>query len=171
MDMALISLRDVGVAAPRTLFQNLTFTLAAGDRIGLIAGNGGGKSTLLRCLAGLAEPDAGSVTLSRSLRVGFVEQDLPDALLRLTLHEAVRRALPPAAREHEAWRVGAVLDEFEAPADLRDRLVGALSGGGVDGPCKTHLGQRRCAASTDRIHASDFQENSLPQKLFLEKAI
>ncbi len=129
MDMALISLRDVGGVTLRPLFQNITFNFGPGDRIGLIAGNGGGKTTLLRCIAGLADPDAGSVTLSRGLRVGYVEQDVPDALLGLTLHEAVRRALPPGTREHEAWRVGAVLDEFDTPDDLRDRSVAALSGG------------------------------------------
>ena len=126
MDMALISLRDVGVVSPRTLFQNLTFSFGPGDRIGLVAGNGGGKSTLLRCIA---DPDTGSVTLSRGLRVGYVEQDVPDTLLGLTLHEAVRRALPPAEREYESWRVGAVLDEFDTPADLRERPVAVLSGG------------------------------------------
>ena len=97
MDMALISLRDVGVVTPRPLFQNVTFSFGPGDRVGLIAGNGGGKSTLLRCVAGQADPDAGSIVLSRGLRVGHVEQDVPDTVLSLTLHEAVRRALPPGA--------------------------------------------------------------------------
>ncbi len=127
--MALISLRDVGVVTPRPLFQNITFSFGPGDRVGLIAGNGGGKSTLLRCIAGEADPDMGSVVLSRSLCVAHVEQDVPEPLLRLTLHEAIRRALPLMEREHEAWRVDAVLDEFDTPSDLRDRPVVALSGG------------------------------------------
>ena len=127
--MSLISLRDIGVVAPRTLFQNLTLSFGPGDRIGLVAGNGGGKSTLLRCIAGLAEPDQGAVTLSRGLRVGHVVQDMPDSLLSLTLHEAVRRALPAATREDEAWRVGMVLDEFDTPEALRNRPIAELSGG------------------------------------------
>jgi ATPase subunit of ABC transporter with duplicated ATPase domains len=127
--MGTIGLRDVGVVSPRTLFQNLTFTVGVGDRIGLIAANGGGKSTLLRCIAGQLDPGSGAVTLSRGLRIGFVEQDVSDNLLDLTLADAVRRALPPETREHEAWRVGAVLDEFDAPSDLHDRPVRALSGG------------------------------------------
>ena len=127
--MATISLRDVGVQTPRLLFQDITLTIAAGDRIGLVAGNGAGKSTLLRSIAGQAEPGSGSVALSRGLRIGFVEQDVPATLLPLPMAEAVRRALPAAAREHEAWRVGAVLDEFEAPAEFYDRPVAALSGG------------------------------------------
>ncbi len=127
--MGTISLRDVGVLSPRTLFQNLTLSFGPGDRIGLVAGNGGGKSTLLRCIAGQTEPGSGAITRSRGLRVGFVEQDVPADLLELTLAEAVRRALPPELREYESWRVGAVLDEFDTPEDLRDRPVQALSGG------------------------------------------
>ena len=84
MDMALISLRGVGVVTPRPLFQSITFSFGPGDRVGLIAGNGGGKSTLLRCVAGQADPDMGSVVLSRGLRVAHVEQDVPAPLLRLT---------------------------------------------------------------------------------------
>lgn len=127
--MALISLRDVGVVSPRTLFQNIGFNFGSGDRIGLIAGNGGGKSTLLRCVAGLAEPDQGGITLSRGLVVGYVEQEMPTGLLGLSLREAVRRALPALQREQEEWRVGVVLDEFDTPEELRDRRVGELSGG------------------------------------------
>jgi ATPase subunit of ABC transporter with duplicated ATPase domains len=127
--MALIALRDLGVVTPRLLFQNLTLSIGPGDRIGLVAANGAGKSTLLRCIAGQAEPDAGSVVLSRGTSLGFVEQDVPPGLLGLTLAEALRRALPAARRAQEEWRVGAVLDEFSAPEELRDRPLAALSGG------------------------------------------
>ena len=126
--MALISLRDLGMVTPRPLFQNLTLSIGPGDRIGLVAGNGSGKSTLLRCVAGSIEPDQGSVVLSRGAGLGYVEQDVPPALLGLPLAEMLRRALPPAGREHESWRVGAVLDEFDTPDALYDRPLGALSG-------------------------------------------
>jgi len=127
--MPLISLRDVGVLSPHPLFQNLTMTVGETDRIGLIAGNGGGKTTLLRCLAGLADPTEGDIVRSRGMRVGYVEQDVPANLLALPLAEAVRRALPPAERDAEAWRVDVVLDDFAAPADLCERPLNALSGG------------------------------------------
>jgi ATPase subunit of ABC transporter with duplicated ATPase domains len=127
--MSSISLRDVGVLTPHPLFQSLTMVIGDADRIGLIAGNGGGKTTLLRCLAGLAEPTAGEIVRSRGLRIGYVEQDVPANLLNLTLAEAARRALTPAERESNERRVDVVLDEFGAPADLRDRPLHALSGG------------------------------------------
>ncbi|HME22207.1 MAG TPA: ABC-F family ATP-binding cassette domain-containing protein [Acetobacteraceae bacterium] len=127
--MPSISLRDVGVLTPHPLFQNLTMTIGDADRIGLIAGNGGGKTTLLRCLAGLAEPTTGDIVRSRGMRVGYVEQDVPANLLNLPLAEAIRRALPAADRDSNGWRVDVVLDEFGASADLLDRPLNALSGG------------------------------------------
>lgn len=127
--MPSINLRGVGVLSPYPLFQNLTMSIGETDRIGLIAGNGGGKTTLLRCLAGLAEPTSGDIVRSRGMRVGYVEQDVPANLLLLPLHEAIRRALPPADRDSDAWRVDVVLDEFGAPAELRERSLQALSGG------------------------------------------
>ena len=127
--MPTVTLRDVGVLTPHPLFQNLSLIIGGGDRIGLIAGNGGGKTTLLRCLTGIAEPTSGSIVRSRGMRVGYVEQDVPTNLLNLSLAEAIRRALPAAERESNQWRVDVVLDEFAAPAELHDRPLHELSGG------------------------------------------
>jgi ATP-binding cassette, subfamily F, member 3 len=57
-----------------TLFENVTFTLALGDRVALVAPNGSGKTTLLRLLAGEIEPDAGSAVLKRDATLGFYRQ-------------------------------------------------------------------------------------------------
>jgi ATPase subunit of ABC transporter with duplicated ATPase domains len=127
--MSSMNLRQVGILTPHSLFQDLNFTIGGSERLGLVAGNGAGKSTLLRCLAGLTEPMSGEIIRSRGLRLEFVEQDVPGNLLDLTLAEAVRRALPLAERDANAWRVDVALDEFDTPAELRDRPVRALSGG------------------------------------------
>jgi len=57
------------------LFQNISFTVSEGDRIGLIGPNGSGKSTLLRILAGEVDPDGGNVAVRKRLRLTYVEQD------------------------------------------------------------------------------------------------
>lgn len=59
---------------PRPLFANLELAVVEGDRIGLIGPNGSGKSTLLRILAGRDQPDAGTLTMRKGLRVGYVPQ-------------------------------------------------------------------------------------------------
>jgi ATPase subunit of ABC transporter with duplicated ATPase domains len=127
--MPSISLRDVGVLSPHPLFQSLTLVIGDTDKVGLVASNGGGKTTLLKCLAGLMEPTTGDVTRSRGMRIGYVEQDMPPNLLTLPLDEVIRRALPAAERESQEWRVDVVLDEFGAPDELRRRSLNTLSGG------------------------------------------
>jgi ATP-binding cassette subfamily F protein uup len=57
------------------LFQNVSFTISDGDRIGLIGPNGSGKSTLLRILAGQIGTDAGEVSFRKRTRLAYVEQD------------------------------------------------------------------------------------------------
>ncbi|WP_423067972.1 ABC-F family ATP-binding cassette domain-containing protein [Devosia sp. CN2-171] len=127
--MGSISLQNLSTIATDPLFTGLSVVIADGDRVGLVAGNGLGKTTLLRIMAGLAEPTAGEVVRSRGLRMGYVEQDVPAALMPLTLRDAVLDALPPTDRETDAWRADVALDGFETPYELRDRKVSELSGG------------------------------------------
>ena len=56
------------------LFENISFSVAAGQKVGLIAKNGTGKSTLLSLIAGHDSPDAGSIIFRRDIKVGILEQ-------------------------------------------------------------------------------------------------
>ncbi len=58
----------------RILFEDITFGVNEGDKIGIIAKNGTGKSTLLRIIAGIESPDSGSVIFRQGLKVGILEQ-------------------------------------------------------------------------------------------------
>ena len=58
----------------RVLFADVTFGVNEGDKIGLIAKNGMGKTTLLRCIAGTEGYDSGSVVFRNGLKTGFLEQ-------------------------------------------------------------------------------------------------
>lgn len=127
--MGSISLRNAGLVATDTLFSNLNFVVADGDRVGLVAGNGRGKTTLLRAIVGQGELTSGDIVRSRGLQVGYVEQDMPPKSMSLTLYDAVLEALPVADRETDSWRVDVVLDEFETPEAMRNRKLTELSGG------------------------------------------
>jgi ATPase subunit of ABC transporter with duplicated ATPase domains len=127
--MGSISLRNISAIATAPLFANLNIVIADGDRVGLVAGNGLGKTTLLRIMAGESEPAGGEIVRSRGLKLGYVEQDVPAALLPLSLRDAVLDALPPGDRDTDAWRADVALDGFDTPYEMRDRLVSELSGG------------------------------------------
>lgn len=58
----------------RLLFEDITFGVYEGDKIGIIAKNGTGKSTLLKLIAGKESPDSGNIIFRNGLRVGILEQ-------------------------------------------------------------------------------------------------
>jgi len=127
--MSILNLNTLSITLGTPLFTGLNLTLEKADRIGLIAGNGRGKSTLLRCLAGRHEPTSGEITRTRGLRIGHLEQDVPEALLPLTLYDAVLSALPSEQAEYDSWRVDVVLDDLKVPYEHQQKPMQALSGG------------------------------------------
>lgn len=120
-------------AAP--LFQNISFAVHDGDRIGLIGPNGAGKSTLLAILGGEQEPDSGEVAFRKRVRVGYVHQIsdfAPGSTVRAVLESAlVRAGVPEANREQRLretlGRAGFV--ESEASGISFSAEAATLSGG------------------------------------------
>jgi ATPase subunit of ABC transporter with duplicated ATPase domains len=127
--MTLINIRNLGVTLSAPLFSQLNLVVNAGDRIGLVAANGRGKSTLLRCIAGTVEASHGEIARSRGLTVGHVEQDVPGALMDRSFYGAVLEALAAGQRLSERWRVDVALDSLEVPEALRQKPLKHLSGG------------------------------------------
>ncbi len=70
------------------LFEDITFKLGNGDRIGLIGKNGAGKSTMLKILSKEMEPDSGQIAADKELKIGFLKQDIDFVLGRTVLEEA-----------------------------------------------------------------------------------
>lgn len=127
--MTLITIRNLGVTLGAPLFSRLDLSINAGDRIGLVAANGRGKSTLLRCIAGMVEPGDGEIARSRGLTIGYVEQHVPSALVDKPFHAAVLDMLPPERRASEGWRVDVAMDSLDVPEALQHRPLRQLSGG------------------------------------------
>ena len=127
--MALINIRNLGVTLGALLFSRLNLIVNAGDRIGLVAANGRGKSTLLRCIAGTMEASEGDIIRSRGLTVGHVEQDVPKTLMDRPLYAAVLEKLSIDQRLSERWRVDVALESLEVPEAMRQKPLKQLSGG------------------------------------------
>jgi ATP-binding cassette subfamily F protein 3 len=70
------------------LFEDITFKLSSGDRIGLIGKNGAGKSTMLKILSKEMEPDSGQMAADKNLSIGFLKQDIDFIFGRTVLDEA-----------------------------------------------------------------------------------
>ncbi|MDB5524199.1 MAG: transporter ATP-binding protein [Rhizobium sp.] len=127
--MSLINIRNLGVTRSAPLFSNLNLLIGPGDRIGIVAANGRGKTTLLRCIAGTEDATTGDIARSRGLTIGYVEQSVPKRLLDTPFYDAVRMALPDEQAETESWRVDIVLDDLGVEEAVRSRSLRQLSGG------------------------------------------
>jgi ATP-binding cassette subfamily F protein 3 len=134
----------------RRVLDGLDLELADGARIGVLGPNGGGKSTLLRILAGLEHPDAGQVVRRRGLVHAFLPQEVagdertplatvlaarPEiAELEADLHAVERRLADPA--------LAADMDAMARALARQERLLARwseLGGDRVEGEARTHL--------------------------------
>jgi len=70
------------------LFEEITFKLGNGDRIGLIGKNGAGKSTMLRILSKEQEADSGQIAADKDLKIGFLKQDIDFDFGKTVLQES-----------------------------------------------------------------------------------
>ena len=85
----MLNIQNVTVSfGGETLFSQISFRLAAGDRVGLVGKNGAGKSTLLHLIAQDNRPTSGSVAMEKNLKVGFLRQDIDFDKGRTVLEEA-----------------------------------------------------------------------------------
>lgn len=107
----------------RLLFGDLSFGISEGDKIGIVARNGSGKSTMLRIIAGHESPDSGRIVARNGLKIGYLEQK-PDYAPDLTVAEA---ALHRADGEETRRRLTSLLTRMGITDT--DARIGTLSGG------------------------------------------
>ncbi|MCZ6747303.1 MAG: ABC-F family ATP-binding cassette domain-containing protein [Acidobacteria bacterium] len=139
---------------PQILFQDLSWHIRPGERIGLVGANGAGKTTLVRILSGREEPDAGRVQKAKAARIGYLPQEVMEfdegtilesalegmgeiARLEREMHAlAERLASHPPRQEAEdlTTRYGEIQDRFAAQGgyDLETRARTILTGLGFD---------------------------------------
>jgi len=124
-------LHDVTLqAGGRALLEQVSWTLAPGERVGLVGVNGSGKTTLLRALAGETRPAAGRIATGATVRLGYLSQEvreLDPSLRVLESLESVRRVVNlGAGRQLTAAQL---LERFGFTGDRPWTPVGELSGG------------------------------------------
>lgn len=110
----------------RTLFEEVTIQLTAGERLGLVGRNGSGKSTLFRMILGEMEPDSGGVILPKNYRIGHLEQHLK--FTQPTILQEACLGLPPGEEEHH-YKAERILSGLGFTEDDMDKAPVEFSGG------------------------------------------
>jgi len=112
----------------RILFTDVSFVLQEGDKTGIIAPNGTGKSTLLSIIAGAGEADSGTVSVAPGLRVGYLEQTPP-----FSPGQSVAEYMEELPHDAEDWNFPDRMRSLLTSLGITgyDRPMGELSGGQV----------------------------------------
>ena len=135
----LVNLENVSKAyGPLVLLDGISLGVAAGERIGVVGRNGGGKTTLVSILAGAAEPDAGRVTHGRDVRVGYLPQH--DGA------EGTVRELVLGARPDHDWA---------GDPRARDVITALLPGVALNAPAGQLSGGERRRVALARLLVAD----------------
>ena len=157
---------------PRQLFTNISFGLEKGQKTAIVARNGTGKSTLLKCIAGLETPDEGIITFNKGLRVGYLDQSVHMTATHSLVDEmldqddpvtnAVRAYEHAVARHAEGKVMQDAIDrmtelsawDFEAHVQVLLHRFGLRD---MEQPVNTLSGgqQKRLAMAKVLIHAPD----------------
>jgi ATP-binding cassette subfamily F protein 3 len=107
----------------RVLLDNVTWQVGDGDRVGLAGPNGAGKTTLLRMLAGLDDPDSGSIVTPASLTVGYLPQDGLDHTGRSLMDEVSLAFAPQLEARAEIDRIEHALADPTLPDGEHESLL------------------------------------------------
>jgi ATPase subunit of ABC transporter with duplicated ATPase domains len=110
----------------RTIYQGFSMTIRRGERWAVMGRNGAGKTTLLKMIAGVLPPDAGTIRLGASLKMGYFAQQSLDILdSNLTVIEQLQKDFPMDSLGSLRTLAGA----FQFSGDDAEKPIRALSGG------------------------------------------
>jgi ATP-binding cassette subfamily F protein 3 len=107
----------------RVLLDNVTWQVISGDRVGLAGPNGAGKTTLLRMMAGLDDPDTGTIIKPAALTVGYLPQDGLEHAGRSLVDEVSLAFQPLLEARAEIAQIEAQLEDPSLPDGEHERLL------------------------------------------------
>ncbi len=121
----------------KVLINDWTYTFLKNDRIGIVGTNGCGKTTLMKMLCGRVEPDAGSIVVGQTIKIGYYSQEIEtnkeagiaymDPKLRVI--DYIKETAEYVRTEDGLISASAMLERFLFPSEAQYSLVGKLSGG------------------------------------------
>ena len=109
----------------QTLFTDLSFDVKRGERVAIIGDNGTGKTTILKIINGLVEPDDGEIILGSRVHIGYYDQDHQVLHMEKTLFEEISDAYPGMSNT----QIRSTLAAFLFTGDDVFKRIGDLSGG------------------------------------------
>ena len=116
----------------KVLVKDFSYNLLKGDRVGIIGPNGYGKTTLVRMICGLLEPDQGRIVRGETVRIGYFSQESfagEDFDPTVKAIDYIRRVSQEIQTPEGTLTAAQMMEKFLFPTDLQYTEIGRLSGG------------------------------------------
>lgn len=113
----------------RVLFDEVTWRVGPGDRVGIVGVNGAGKSTLLKMLVGHVSPDAGAVKVGQTVKAAYLSQQVAELDPALRVLEAVEQIARSVDLGGKPVGASSLCDRFGFTGNAQWTRIGDLSGG------------------------------------------
>ena len=113
----------------RTIVRDFSYHLLRNDRIGIVGRNGAGKSTLLHLIAGELEPDAGSVEIGTTVKIGHFSQEGRELDLEQRVYDFIHDIADEVKTDEGTFTANQMMERLMFPTDLQSVPIGRLSGG------------------------------------------
>ncbi len=113
----------------KLLFKDFTYYFLKTDRVGIVGHNGCGKSTLIKIINGIVEPDSGSVTIGQTVKIGYFSQENEYLDNDLRVIDYVRETAEYVRTKDGLVSASAMLEKFLFPSSVQYTKIEKLSGG------------------------------------------
>ncbi|MPM11930.1 Energy-dependent translational throttle protein EttA [bioreactor metagenome] len=113
----------------RQLISHFSHVLLRDERIGIIGKSGCGKSTLLNIISGKLKPDAGSVVLGETVKLGYFSQDTAHMDLNCRVIDYIKEISSETETPEGTFSASQMLEKYLFTPDLQSTTIGRLSGG------------------------------------------
>lgn len=125
-----IELHDVSKGYDgKDLLRNFSYTVLRNQRLGIIGPNGCGKSTLIKMIAGLEQPDEGTIEIGETIRIGYLAQEEPDMNTDRRVIDYVKDIAEYVQTREGRISASQMLERFLFTPDMQYTPVSKLSGG------------------------------------------
>jgi len=125
-----VELNDITKAfGEKVLMKDFSYIFLKNDRIGIIGPNGSGKSTLMKIIAGWLDPDAGTVTIGQTVKMGYFSQESEDMDGSVKVIDYIRDVAEYVKTKDGSISASQMLERFLFPSSVQYTTVSMLSGG------------------------------------------